>query len=585
MSAPEVIDHSATVRKAEPGPHGMYVEASGDPKSPAVVFLHGAGQSARFWRTHMTGLTDFYCLAPDLPGFGRSNHLPAASLRKTADIVAALIGSHVPSGRASVVGLCSGGVVIHALLDRHPDRVQRAITDGVPVIVPRGARALTLLATVMVTPFLHTRPVVRRLGELLGEEDVRAASRRAYLGTVADAFRSYAATGASCPTLLVAGEAETDDLDGLGVRASNAALAAVMQDAEAWYAPGLGHCWQLTAPDLHVRMVEAWLTGQELPTELRREAAPSPARVERMRAKTRRGGRSIGYRREFWSRLFGEPRGAVGLVGARVMGSAMQQYTRAMAAELRLRPDDELLDVGCGSGRLLAEHAAHVRHVAGLDISEIQVRMARKRLSKRIAAGTAEIVLGDAADLPWEDGRFSVVTSLEVLKHIGDPEGTLREMHRVLRPGGRAVFTLGEHVKPGWGATDELGARNAWGVWNWSDADAQRLVEEAGFVDVALSVLPVAYKSRLVHATKPAASAAGDASEATESPEAVVTERRSTVARPIRREVAHGQGAGDRLGDRRRGRDGGDGAASQRHLGAHGFVGYRSRLECQCATR
>ncbi len=69
------------------------------------------------------------------------------------------------------------------------------------------------------------------------------------------------------------------------------------------------------------------------------------------------GGRSVGYRRELWSRLFGEPRGAVGWVGARVMGSAMKQYTRAMAAELPLRPDDELLDIGCGSGRLLAEHA------------------------------------------------------------------------------------------------------------------------------------------------------------------------------------------------------------------------------------
>ena len=226
----------------------------------------------------------------------------------------------------------------------------------------------------------------------------------------------------------------------------------------------------------------------------------------------------MGLRRGFWSRMFGEPRGAFGWVGARVMGPAMKQYTRAMAAELPLQPDDELLDVGCGSGRFLAEHAAHVRFVAGLDISAIQVGMARERLSERIAAGTAEIVLGDATELPWEDDRFSVVTSLEVLKHISDPEGALREMHRVLGPGGRAVFTMGEYVKPGWGATDESGARNAWGVWNWSDPDAQRLVEDAGFVGVTLSVLPVAYESRLVHATKPVAAA--DARGATESPEA-----------------------------------------------------------------
>ena len=201
------------------------------------------------------------------------------------------------------------------------------------------------------------------------------------------------------------------------------------------------------------------------------------------------------------------------------MASAFKQYTRAMAAELPLQPDDELLDVGCGSGRLLAEHAAHVRYVAGLDASDIQVGLARERLSERIATGTAEIVLGDSADLPWEDGRFSVVTSLEALKHIDDTEGTLREMHRVLRPGGRAVFTMGEYVKAGWGGTDESGARDAFGIWNWSDADAQRLVEEAGFAGVALSVLPVMSRSRLVHATKPVAA---DARRATEEPEAAI---------------------------------------------------------------
>jgi len=46
-----------------------------------------------------------------------------------------------------------------------------------------------------------------------------------------------------------------------------------------------------------------------------------------------------------------------------------------------------------------------VRYVAGLDLSEIQLGMARQRLADRIGAGTAEIVMGDAMALPWEDGR------------------------------------------------------------------------------------------------------------------------------------------------------------------------------------
>ena len=56
-----------------------------------------------------------------------------------------------------------------------------------------------------------------------------------------------------------------------------------MPHAEAWFAPGLDHCWQRKAPDLHIRMVEAWVNGQELPSELRREPAPSPTAVERVR--------------------------------------------------------------------------------------------------------------------------------------------------------------------------------------------------------------------------------------------------------------------------------------------------------------
>jgi SAM-dependent methyltransferase len=209
----------------------------------------------------------------------------------------------------------------------------------------------------------------------------------------------------------------------------------------------------------------------------------------------------MGLRRSFWWRLVGKPSGPLGRVGARLLVMMNRPTYRAMAAELRLQPDDDLLDVGCGSASLLAEHASHVRHVAGLDASEIQVGMARRRLADRLATGSAEIVLGDAARLPWDDGRFSVVTSLNTLKFVPDPKGALREMCRVLRPGGRVVVTMGESKQAYWGATGESGTADAWGQWQWSDADVQRLMEAAGFADVAVSVLRGGFK--LVRGTKP----------------------------------------------------------------------------------
>jgi SAM-dependent methyltransferase len=163
-----------------------------------------------------------------------------------------------------------------------------------------------------------------------------------------------------------------------------------------------------------------------------------------------------------------------------------------MARELELQPDDDLLEVACGSGVFLATQAAHVHHVAGLDLSDIQIGLARRRLSDRIAAGTAEILTGDAAALPWDDGRFSVVTCMGSVEAFPDPGAALAEMYRVLRPGGRSVVTIGAKVAEGTATHRLMDA-----VWVWNEHDARRLVEEAGFDEVAVSYASIRCDSRL----------------------------------------------------------------------------------------
>ncbi len=258
-------------------PGGMVVHESGSPGAPAIVFIHGLGQSGREWRGHMAGLTGFHCLAPDLPGHGQSQHLPLPSNERIADLLAELIETRVPSGRAHVVGISWGALLVQVLMQRHPDRVDHAVSDGLPLVWPRGSRPLMLWLVTLVTPFLHTRPVLALYRDIVDAVDLRVASRRVFWKVWAVGLAHLtAATEAPCPTLLVAG-----DKEGF-VRPSNAALAALMPHAEARFAPGLGHCWQRTSPDLHIRMVEAWCTGQELPSELRRESPSSPEMMERV---------------------------------------------------------------------------------------------------------------------------------------------------------------------------------------------------------------------------------------------------------------------------------------------------------------
>ena len=193
-----------------------------------------------------------------------------------------------------------------------------------------------------------------------------------------------------------------------------------------------------------------------------------------------------------WSAA-GIPSGPLGWLSARSMPRDHAPFYRLAAEALELRADDELLEVGCGSGAFLDWHAAHVGHIAGLDASDIQVGLARERLAERIAAGTAEIVKGDASALPWADDRFSVVTIIAALELFEEPGPALAEMYRVLRPGGRGVFTMGFSLD----ATKATGRRSASGMWAWSEADARRLGEEAGFADVSVTYERVTSADRL----------------------------------------------------------------------------------------
>ena len=109
------------------------------------------------------------------------------------------------------------------------------------------------------------------------------------------------------------------------------------------------------------------------------------------------------------------------------------------AKRLDLQPDDEILDVACGSGAFLKIYGSHVTRIAGLDHSEDLIEIARKQNRERVADGTAEFVAGDATDLPWGDNEFTVVTSNCLDCFADKAKAAIAEMYRVLRPGGRAL--------------------------------------------------------------------------------------------------------------------------------------------------
>jgi SAM-dependent methyltransferase len=172
------------------------------------------------------------------------------------------------------------------------------------------------------------------------------------------------------------------------------------------------------------------------------------------------------------TRIFGD-------VVARAASYAPERVAAGAIGALELRPTDAVLELGCGSGRLLAQVTARVQRGAavGIDPSPLMVRHARFRNRRFIERGLLEVAVGESGDLSrWADARFDKVYGLHVVYFWEAPARDLAEVHRVLRPGGRLLlgFCPAEHAGP------SLGVDRA----RCSMARAEEWLIEAGFRSV-----------------------------------------------------------------------------------------------------
>jgi ubiquinone/menaquinone biosynthesis C-methylase UbiE len=99
-----------------------------------------------------------------------------------------------------------------------------------------------------------------------------------------------------------------------------------------------------------------------------------------------------------------------------------------------------VLDVGCGQGTDLYRYADAGAKVTGIDLTPRHVELARAHLAAMGVGGV--VVEGDAEQLPFPDRSFDRVSSNGVLHHTPDMPAALREIHRVLRPGGQATVIV-----------------------------------------------------------------------------------------------------------------------------------------------
>ncbi len=180
------------------------------------------------------------------------------------------------------------------------------------------------------------------------------------------------------------------------------------------------------------------------------------------------------------------------------------RWRDAMVAAVDPRAGDRVLDVATGTGLVAAELVRRGATVVGLDQSEAMLARARARLN-----GRATFVQGEAESIPFADGEFDALTFTYLLRYVDDRAATMRELARVVKPGGaigmvefgvpqspalRALWRvhtrvglplIGRLASPAWVAVGRFLGPSIEGLYA-DEPDLARLWDAAGIRDVHL---------------------------------------------------------------------------------------------------
>ena len=179
---------------------------------------------------------------------------------------------------------------------------------------------------------------------------------------------------------------------------------------------------------------------------------------------------------------FHQPTGAAGHVAGWIMGLRSSNVARNRWAVrlLDVQPTDRVIELGCGPGVAIAALAARASQglVVGVDHSPVMIRQARRRNRSAVRAGRVRLVHAPVERLSIGEGPFDAALAVNTVGMWPDPTARLRELARLLRPGGRIALVSQPRCPGATAATSAAAAREL----------ASQLTE-AGFTRLRTEVL------------------------------------------------------------------------------------------------
>jgi SAM-dependent methyltransferase len=179
---------------------------------------------------------------------------------------------------------------------------------------------------------------------------------------------------------------------------------------------------------------------------------------------------------------FGRPTGLLGGAAGLLMAhrSSNRKRNEWAVSLLGVRPDDRVLEIGCGPGLAIRElsRIAHAGYVCGIDHSEVMLRQARRRNADGLRRGIVDLRIGSVDELPAVDAPFDKILAVNTMLFWAEPDARLAQLRQMLRPGGLIAVA---HQPRGPGASDESSAA--------AGREIAATLERAGFSRVRLETL------------------------------------------------------------------------------------------------
>lgn len=252
----------------------LFTLEAGQNNSRSILFLHAVGSSSVMWKNHFEALTNFHCIAFDLPGHGKSNQYQWTCIDETTSLVANIIKTKC-RGKANVVGLSLGSGVTLNLLNKYPALVDKAIVDGQSA-QPIKQSAFAILGVTLISPFIRTNAVINMLAKMIGvskegfsnfKRDMKRVRPASFRRAFSDANKLSLPDDVShiqSPILFVSGGKEPEVM-----HQTHRIYAQKIPYSQCFYYPDKNHGWLAEDLQTHIEMCKYWLDNGPLPAKLK----------------------------------------------------------------------------------------------------------------------------------------------------------------------------------------------------------------------------------------------------------------------------------------------------------------------------